>query len=63
MDMDKFLSTIAYIVGGAFVVAIVATVLSKNAQTTSVIQASATGLASVIQAAVAPVSGGTGTLG
>lgn len=44
------------IIGGAFTLALVSVVLSRNAATGQVIQASATGLSQVIAAAVKPVS-------
>ena len=52
------------VVGGIITLAMVAVIVSKNAQTSTVIQGGGTALASVIAAAVAPVSNSTGsTLG
>ena len=47
------------IIGGILTLAMVAVVVAKNAQTSSVIQGAGTALSSVIGAAVAPVSGST----
>lgn len=46
------------IVTGIIGLAIISVILSKNAQTSTVLNASGSALASVIGAAVAPVSGG-----
>lgn len=46
------------VIGGIITLAIIAVVVSKQAQTPQVIQAGGSALASVIGAAVAPVSGG-----
>jgi hypothetical protein len=51
-------SSLAAIIG----LAIVAVVVSQNAQTPNVITASGSALSSVIQAAVSPVTGGSGGL-
>jgi hypothetical protein len=48
--------TLAAIVGGIFTVAIVAVIVSRNAQTSGVISSAGSALSSVIQAAVAPVT-------
>jgi septal ring factor EnvC (AmiA/AmiB activator) len=47
------------VVGGVITLAMIAVAVSKNAQTSSVIQGAGTALSSVIGAAVAPVSGST----
>ena len=49
--------TFVIVVGGIITLAMVAVVVSKNAQTSTVIQGAGTALSSVIGAAVAPVSG------
>lgn len=49
---------IVTVLAGVFTVAIIALLVSKNAQTGSVIQSAASGLSSVIGAAVSPVTGG-----
>lgn len=52
------------VVGGVIGLAIIAVLVSQNAQTSSVIQGTGTALSSVIGAAVAPVSSsGTNTFG
>lgn len=52
------------VVGGIITLAMVAVVVSKNAQTSTVLTGAGTALSSVIGAAVAPVSNSTGsTLG
>lgn len=56
--MSDTVATIAGIVAMAFTVAIVAVLVSKNANTTGVIQSGASGVSSIIAAAVAPVTGG-----
>ena len=54
---------IAATLGGVFTVAIIALIVSKNAQTGSVLTSGGSALAAVINAAVSPVSGnGTGSL-
>jgi hypothetical protein len=64
---DKALGTIAAIIAGIITVAIVAVIVSKNANTAAVITGSGTALSGVISAAVAPVAsnggGGFGTGG
>ena len=52
---DKVTGVLVAIVG----VAIVAVIVSKGAQTATVIQKSGTAFADIINAAVGPVSGGT----
>ena len=47
------------VVGGIITLAMIAVVVSQNAQTSTVIQGAGTALSSVIGAAVAPVSGST----
>lgn len=53
-------AAIIALVTGFIGLAIVAVIVSKNAQTPTVISSAATGLANVIKAAVQPVSGGNG---
>jgi len=48
------------VIGGIITLAIIAVVVSRNAQTPQVIQAGGSALASVIGAAVQPVTGGGG---
>ena len=55
--MDRIGPTLVIVVGGIITLAMVAVVVSKNAQTSTVIQGAGTALSSVIGAAVAPVSG------
>lgn len=58
--MSDSLKAIGSIVAALIGLAIVAVIVSKNANTSSVVSAGGTALSSVIQAAVSPVSGGTG---
>lgn len=54
---------IAATLGGVFTVAIIALIVSKNAQTGTVLTSGGSALAAVINAAVSPVAGnGTGSL-
>jgi hypothetical protein len=55
--VNQAVEAIAAIVAGILGVAIVAVLVSKNSQTGSVLTSGGTALSSVIQAAVAPVSG------
>lgn len=48
--------TLVIVVGGVITLAMIAVVVSKNAQSPQVLQSAGTALASVIGAAVAPVS-------
>jgi hypothetical protein len=57
-DSSSFGGVISGLVVGVITVAIVAVVLSRNANTAGVIGASGSGLASVIGAAVSPITGG-----
>lgn len=50
------------VLGAIITLAIVAVVLSKNAQTSQVLQSGGTALSSIINAAVQPVSGGSSNL-
>lgn len=59
----ELLDTITSIVTAIIGLAILSVIVSKNANTTGVIQASAGGLAQDIQAATSPVTGGGGGLG
>ena len=54
---------ISLIVGGAFALAWVAVIVSKQANTTGVIQSAASGLGTIIGAATAPVTGQNPNLG
>jgi hypothetical protein len=60
--MSNTVQAIGAIVAAVIGLAIVAVIVSKNAQTPSVISAASSGLSSVIQAAVSPVSGGTSSV-
>ena len=62
MELDKIGSGIVAIVTGLIGVAIVAVIVSRNAQTPTVIGASGSALAQVIGAAVSPVTGSTSNL-
>jgi hypothetical protein len=55
----EVLDTITSIVTAIIGLAILSVIVSKNAQTSTVIQAASGGLASDIQAATGPVTGGT----
>jgi hypothetical protein len=57
--MDHPAAIIAAIVGGAFTLAIIATLVSKQANTGSVLTSAGQGLGSIITAAVSPL--GTGS--
>ena len=62
--MNSIGPTLFTVVGGILTLAMVAVAVSKNAQTSSVIQGAGTALSSVIGAAVAPVTGSsTNTFG
>jgi PRD1 phage membrane DNA delivery len=56
-------SKVAAIVGGIIVVAIIAVLVSQNAQTPSVIGAAGQAFGSVLQVAVSPVTGGSNNMG
>lgn len=56
--MDKAETMLIAIVSGIIGLAIVAVVVSKNAQAPTVLQAAGSALSSVIAAAVSPVTGG-----
>lgn len=58
---DKALGTLAAIIGGVITIAIVAVIVSKNAQTSQVLTGAGSALSSVIGAAVGPVSGSNTT--
>jgi PRD1 phage membrane DNA delivery len=55
--MNQGFATIGAIVAAIIGLAIVAVIVSKNAQTSTVITSGGSALSSVIQAAVSPVSG------
>lgn len=57
--MQNIGPTFVIVTGGIITLAMVAVVVSKNAQTSTVIQGAGTALSAVIGAAVAPVSGST----
>lgn len=57
--MNATIAQISAIITAIIGLTIVSVLVSKNAQTSSVIQAGSTGLSSIIAAAVAPVSGGS----
>jgi PRD1 phage membrane DNA delivery len=62
--MNSIGPNLIIVIGGIITLAMVAVVVSKNAQTSSVIQGAGTALSAVIGAAVAPVSGSsTNTFG
>jgi len=60
--MNSGMMSLAAIAAGVIGLAILAVLVSKNANTTGVIQAASTGFASVLGAAEAPI-GGSGTGG
>lgn len=55
--MNAFLEAIVTVIGSIIFLAIVATLVSRNANTTGVIQAGASGLANNIGVAQSPVTG------
>ena len=59
--MSNFGPTLITVVAGVLTLAMIAVVVSQKAQTSTVIQGAGTALSSVIAAAVAPVSGNSGT--
>jgi hypothetical protein len=62
--MSDAIAALLTIAAGVIGLATIAVLVSNQAQTSSVISSSSTGFASIIGAAVAPVSGGsTGTAG
>lgn len=61
--MERIGPTFVIVVGGVITLAMIAVVVSKNAQTSTVIQGAGTALSSIIGAAVAPVSGSTTSFG
>jgi len=60
--MGEFTTPIVAIVTAVIGLAIVAVIFGINSQTSTVIQTSGTALAGIIQAAVAPVTGGSNGL-
>jgi PRD1 phage membrane DNA delivery len=60
VDFDKLTGPIIAIVSGVIGLAIVAVIVSRNAQTPTVIGAAGSALSSIIGAAVSPVTGGSG---
>jgi len=61
--MGEAVETVATIAAAVIGLAIVAVLVSQQAQTSSVIQSSSSGFASIIQAAVAPVSSSNSMFG
>lgn len=61
--MNDTIHAIGAIVAAIIGLAIVAVIVSKNAQSATVITSAGSSLSSVIQAAVSPVSGSTSTVG
>ena len=55
--MDRIISEIAVVLAGIIGLAIIATLVSRNAQTPQVIKAAAGGFSDMIRAATGPVSG------
>ena len=60
--MGGFSNTVLAVIGAVITLAIVAVLVSRNAQTSSVISASGNALASVIKQAVSPVTSGSNLL-
>lgn len=60
--MNNIGPTFVIVCGGVITLAMVAVVVSKNAQTSTVISGAGTALSSIIGAAVAPVSGSTNNM-
>jgi PRD1 phage membrane DNA delivery len=61
--IDSFTGPVIAIVTGIIGLAIVAVVVSQNAQTGTVLTSAGTALSSVIGAAVSPITGGQGSFG
>lgn len=61
--MNSIGPAIVTIIAGVIGLAIVAVIVSKNAQTPQVLQGGGTALSQIIGAAVAPVTGSTNTFG
>jgi hypothetical protein len=61
--MDKALNAFMAMVGGFITLAILAVIVSRNAQTPAVVQSTGGALATVINAAVSPVTNGGGSNG
>lgn len=61
--MGKTGDTISMILVAVIGLAIIAVLVSKNAQTSTVISGATTGFSSILQAAVAPVTGSTNGIG
>lgn len=61
--MNDVMAAVMSIVAMTIGLATLAVVLSKNANTTGVIQSSATGLSTIIGAAVQPIASSSGTMG
>lgn len=55
--MDKAAEVLLALITGAFGLAIIAVILSKNAQTGSVLTSFGTALSGIINAAVSPING------
>lgn len=61
--MSQSLGVLAAIIAGVIGLAIIAVILSKNSNTQNVIQAGGSGLASIINAAVSPITSGANSFG
>lgn len=60
---DRLVSELAVVAAGIIGLAIIATLVSRNANTAEVIESSGSAFAKAIAAATGPVSGGFGGLG
>ena len=60
--MGNFAPAVVAVIAGIIGLAIVAVIVSKNAQTPAVITGAGQALSSIIGAAVAPVTGATGNM-
>lgn len=61
--MDDLLKSAVIVATGIITIAIIATIVSKNADTSNVIKSAGSALSGVVKAAVSPVSGGIGSVG
>lgn len=61
--IGSFVPGVIAVIAGMIGLAIVAVIVSRNAQTPQVLQAGGSALASIIGAAVSPVTGGGNTFG
>ena len=60
MNLSEGVTALVSVLTAIVGLAIIAVIVSKNANTSAVIQSGASGFSSIISAAVAPVSGGGG---